>query len=132
MGSGTSYVNYGRNWASASSTPFDRHKFTAFEGGTHVPAFVHYPREVQAGSRSESTATVMDLLPTFLALADSEHPGTPYRGRDVIPPVERRWQLFNLENDPFEQNDISADFPQKYAEMLTSREQYAAESGGIY
>jgi arylsulfatase len=87
LGSATSYVMYGANWASASATPFNRHKATAFEGGTHVPAFVHYPRKVKPGSRSAATGTVMDLLPTFLALAGAHHPGSSYRGREVLAPT---------------------------------------------
>jgi arylsulfatase A-like enzyme len=86
LGSATSYVMYGANWASASATPFFRHKFTAFEGGIHVPAFVHYPKQVARGSRSAAMGTVMDLLPTFLALAGSRHPGTSYKGKEVLQP----------------------------------------------
>jgi arylsulfatase A-like enzyme len=86
LGSARSYVMYGPNWASASATPFNRHKFTAFEGGVHVPAFVHYPRKVAAGTRSEAMGTVMDLLPTFLALAGAQAPGDTYRGKPVLRP----------------------------------------------
>jgi arylsulfatase A-like enzyme len=86
LGSATSYVMYGPNWASAGATPFNRHKFTAFEGGVHVPAFVHYPRKVARGARSNAMGTVMDLLPTFLEIAGSRHPGASYRGQPVLPP----------------------------------------------
>jgi arylsulfatase A-like enzyme len=86
LGRPNSYVMYGPNWASASGSPFFRHKATAFEGGIRVPAFVHFPGQVEEGSRSDETGTVMDLLPTFLALAGAEHPGTSYRGREVLPP----------------------------------------------
>ena len=86
LGSATSYVMYGPNWASASSAPFFRHKFTGFEGGVHVPAFVHYPHKVAAGTRSNAFGSVMDLLPTFLAVAGVQHPGASYRGKPVLPP----------------------------------------------
>ncbi|HXC59225.1 MAG TPA: sulfatase-like hydrolase/transferase, partial [Steroidobacteraceae bacterium] len=86
LGSATSYVMYGANWASASAAPFFRHKFTAFEGGIHVPAFVRYPKKVARGSRSDATGTVMDLLPTFLALAGAPAPGDTYRGKPVLQP----------------------------------------------
>ena len=86
LGSATSYVMYGANWASASATPFNRHKFTAFEGGMHVPAFVLFPGKVAPGSRSDAMGTVMDLLPTFLELAGTHHPGTSYQGHDVLQP----------------------------------------------
>jgi arylsulfatase len=180
LGSATSYVNYGRNWASVSATPFYRHKATAFEGGIHVPAFVHYPRRVAAGARCDATATVMDLFPTFLALAGTRHPGRSYRGREVLPPqgvsllpllfgeaeavhpadhlfgwelyghravrrgrfklvwdqaetpAERRWRLFDLAEDPFEQHDLSVDDPDRYAEMSRGWELYEHENGVIY
>lgn len=86
LGAGNSYVMYGSNWASATEAPFYRHKATGFEGGIRVPAFVHYPRLVAPGTRSNGPAHVMDLLPTFLALAESEHPGNNYRGQPVLQP----------------------------------------------
>ena len=85
LGRPNSYVMYGRNWATVSATPFRRHKSTGFEGGIHVPAFVRYPALVESGSRSDGYATVMDVLPTFLALAGTQHPGTRYRGEPVLP-----------------------------------------------
>jgi arylsulfatase A-like enzyme len=89
LGAGNTYIMYGANWASASATPFNRHKASGWEGGYHVPAFVHYPRKVARGSRSSATGTIMDMLPTFLALAGTEHPGTKFRGRDVLQPRGR-------------------------------------------
>ena len=55
---GTSYVMYGANWASVSASPFNRHKATASKGGVHVPAFVHYPKLVARGTRSDRIGTV--------------------------------------------------------------------------
>jgi arylsulfatase A-like enzyme len=86
LGAANTYVMYGANWASASATPFFRHKATAFEGGTHVPAFVTYSRKIARGSRSNAMGTVMDLLPTFLELAGTRHPGNRYRDREVLTP----------------------------------------------
>lgn len=179
LGSATSYVNYGANWASASATPWNRHKATAFEGGIRVPAFAHFPGRVPRGTRSDEVATIMDLLPTFLALAGSAHPGSPYGGRDVLPPRgtsllpliygdadavrradapfgwelfghrgvrrgewklvwdralpegERRWQLFDLGGDPFEQHDLSRSRPEMLAEMIAVWERYARNNGVI-
>jgi arylsulfatase len=85
IGHRTSYVMYGPNWASASATPFFRHKATTFEGGDHVPAFVNYPRLVKAGTRNDAMGTVRDILPTFLEIAGTKHPGTTYKGRAVLP-----------------------------------------------
>ncbi len=85
IGTATSYIMYGPDWASASAAPFRRHKFTAFEGGIRVPAFVHYRPMVAPGARSAAFGTVMDILPTFLALAGTSHPGTLYRGEEILP-----------------------------------------------
>ena len=85
LGRANSYVMYGANWASVSETPFLRHKATAFEGGNHVPAFVHYKGLVPAGTHATGVSTVMDVLPTFLAIAGTTHPGTQYRGKAIEP-----------------------------------------------
>ncbi len=85
LGQGDSYVMYGPNWARAGSAPFRRTKWTGFEGGTHVPAFVHFKGSVSPGVRSNGLATVMDIFPTFLELAGTQHPGTIYRGQPVLP-----------------------------------------------
>lgn len=85
LGQGDSYVMYGPNWARAGSAPFRRAKWTGFEGGIHVPAFVHFPGVVPANTRNDGFATVLDIFPTFLELAQTEHPGTHYRGRPVLP-----------------------------------------------
>jgi arylsulfatase len=85
LGRATSYVMYGRNWASVSASPFHRHKGTAFQGGVKVPAFVRFPGVVAAGTRSNATGTVRDLLPTFLALAGATPPEATFRGQPVLP-----------------------------------------------
>ena len=78
-----SYVYYGPNWARVGAGPFRGEKGLPAEGGIRVPAFARYPGF--ATGRSDALITVMDLLPTFLALAGTEHPGTTYRGRTVLP-----------------------------------------------
>ena len=180
LGRATSYVMYGPNWASASASPFHRHKATAFEGGVHVPAFVRYPPLVKAGTRSDGVGTVMDVLPTLLELAGARHPGTQYKGREVLPPqgvsllpllsgkstevhasdavfgwelfghravrqgdwkivwdqaapaAQRRWQLFNLASDRYEQRDLSTSNPQQFQHMQQMWEQYDTGNGVIY
>jgi arylsulfatase len=50
-----------------------------------VPAIAWYPSMIESGARTDEFATVMDILPTFLELAETEHPGSEYRGRAVEP-----------------------------------------------
>ena len=180
LGRGNTYVMYGANWASVSAAPFSRHKATGYEGGIHVPAFVHYLGLVKAGTHATGISTVMDILPTALALAGTTHPGTQYRGQQILPvrgasllPLlsgesaaihsqsevfgwelyghrsvrqgdwklvwdqavpsdERRWQLFNVAQDPSERHDLSRTMPDKLAEMLANWDVYASETGVIY
>jgi arylsulfatase A-like enzyme len=180
LGSATSYVMYGANWASASATPWNRHKFTAFEGGTRVPAFAVYPGHITAGTRSNALLTILDVMPTFLELAGTQHPGTLWQGREVLPPqgrsmlpvlrgavaelhpadeefgwelfghravrkgdwklvwdqaapqAQRRWKLYDLATDPFEQNDLSAAHPEKVAELTAQWSRYEERNGVVY
>src|SRR5690606_13930877 len=87
LGAPDSYVMYGPNWARAGSVPFRGAKQTAFEAGIRVPAIAYWPGKVPAGSRSDAFATVMDVLPTLLEVAGTQHPGTTYRGRAVARPL---------------------------------------------
>lgn len=106
LGAGNSYVMYGPNWARAGAVPFRRSKGTAFDGGFHVPAFVHYPQAVAKGARSAALGTVMDLLPTFLDIAGTTHPGTSYRGQPVLPAQGKSlWPLFTGRVEKVHQDD---------------------------
>jgi arylsulfatase A-like enzyme len=83
LGRPNSYVTYGPNWAAASAAPFRGHKFTGFEGGIHVPALVRFPGIVKKSTTSDAFLDVRDVLPTFLELAGTAHPGERYRGKPV-------------------------------------------------
>jgi len=180
LGRANSYVMYGANWASVSETPFNRHKATAFEGGNHVPAFVHFKGTVKSGTHASGMSTVMDVMPTLLAIAGTQHPGTQYHGHEVLPmkgvsmlpmlkgsakaihadtevmgwelfgyrsirqgdwkivwdqalkPDQRKWQLYNVAQDPSEQHDLSAAMPDKLAQMISNWDSYARDNGVIY
>ena len=54
----------------------------AFEPGVAIWVDPEGP----AGTRSDAFGTVMDLLPTFLELANTSHPGTTSSGEPVAPP----------------------------------------------
>lgn len=77
-----SYISQGRFWAPVSNLPFRGVKGATFEGGIRVPAFAVLPSG--ARGRIDAYAHVLDLTPTFLALAGVTHPGTEYRGRSVF------------------------------------------------
>ncbi len=85
IGSGNSFVAVGEGWAQVSSTPFLWYKGRVTEGGLRVPAIVTYPGVIEAGTRSDALASVVDIMPTLLQYAGVEHPGTRYDGREIYP-----------------------------------------------
>lgn len=61
------------------------------EGGVRCPAIIHYP-PLQIDRKIEpSLATVMDIMPTLLDLANVEHPGSSFQGRPVLPMRGKSW-----------------------------------------
>ncbi len=165
-----SYTLLGPNWANAGAPSFKLHKGFPTEGGTHVSAFVYYPRLITAPAISNDFVFIKDIAPTILELAGVEHPGDEYDGRlveqmtgtsflsllegkrhtapDRVTGIEllgKRairsgdwklvhmpapygiddWQLFNVKDDITESRDLSAEYPQKIAELKAHWDAYA-------
>jgi arylsulfatase A-like enzyme len=85
LGGPTSYVWYGPRWAQAATAPSRLHKAFTTEGGIRVVGFATWPGFGRQGQIGTAFATVMDIAPTVLELAGVAHPGTGYRGREVVP-----------------------------------------------
>lgn len=98
MGNANSYIWYGPNWGRAGSGPYRDFKGFATEGGIRVASFVHYPKFQRQAEISNRFASVMDIMPTILDLANTKHPGEEYKGRRVatmkgrslVPYLEKR------------------------------------------
>ncbi len=85
FGRRSSFVDHGRGFGEAATAPFRYLKGSVTEGGLRAAAFVHYPAAVPAGGVSGEFMTFMDIMPTFLEIAGTEHPGAgPYRDGRVI------------------------------------------------
>ncbi|RYP91457.1 hypothetical protein DL770_002396 [Monosporascus sp. CRB-9-2] len=85
MGAGDSYIWYGPEWACASMAPSRGFKTWITEGGIRCPCIVRYPPFGRDQNfQTNSFSTVMDILPTILDIAGVPHPGTRFRGRDVV------------------------------------------------
>jgi len=86
MGKQNSYVELGTGWAQVSSLPFKWYKAFATEGGVRAPAMIHYPKGKKvANGINDNFVSVKDLAPTFLELAEVQHPQTNYKGREILP-----------------------------------------------
>ena len=80
-----SSTDIGPGWAYAAATPLRLFKGYVAQGGIQVPAVIKLPGNMpNAGSRSNRLVSVMDLMPTFLAVADTTYPDV-YKGEVVVP-----------------------------------------------
>jgi arylsulfatase A-like enzyme len=84
FGKVNSFVDHGRGFGESASAPFKNLKGTIDEGGLRAAAFVHYSAAVAGGGVSSAFMSGLDLLPTFMEIAETEHPGvSTFRGREV-------------------------------------------------
>ena len=96
-GSWRSFLCLGPGWASASNTPFRRHKVWVHEGGISTPLIVHWPAGVSArGELRHDVGHVIDFVPTILELAGGRAPKLasgaavpPLPGRSLVPALAR-------------------------------------------
>ena len=58
-------------------------KGTIYEGGLRVPAIIEWPAEITSPRITNFPASVLDIVPTLLAIAAVNHPA-PQRARDGI------------------------------------------------
>ena len=85
MGKPGSYVTTGPGWAHVSNTPFHMYKGFPTQGGIVSPTIAVYPEKIKARTRSDAFATVLDIAPTILELANIVHPAPEFQGRRVHP-----------------------------------------------
>jgi arylsulfatase len=136
----TTFGALGPMWANAANTPFRFWKKETFEGGICTPFIVHWPKGMSArpGSITTHTAHVIDLMPTFAALAGAKYPGhfrgqpvTPFEGKNLLPVLEGKtlgkrgplfwehygaravrqdqWKLVARDGEPWELYDLEED-----------------------
>ena len=74
MGSPSSFVSYGPQWAEASSAPFKYFKTYPTEGGLIAPMVISGPQVKNKGQITHGFATVVDLAPTIYEYANVEYP----------------------------------------------------------
>jgi arylsulfatase A-like enzyme len=78
IGRGNSYVWYGPHWANASTAPSRLYEGFSSEGGIRVPMILRYPaltvKDSPVRGIEHSFATVMDIYPTIVELAQTEVP----------------------------------------------------------
>jgi arylsulfatase len=105
MGTANSFIAYGPQWAHASSGVNSFYKGYSAEGGIHTPMIVKMPFQKGGKGVVPAFSTVMDLAPTFLALAGTSYPSlyqgrrvAPYKGTSLLPFLEGKRTEVHDEN----------------------------------
>ena len=83
------WLAYGNH---AGYTPFREGKATSFDGGTRSACVMSYPGHIPAGTNSDTTFAIVDMLPTFARLAQADVPDNAIDGKDV-------WELITRQSD---------------------------------
>ena len=60
-----------KNRAGGSAGLFRDGKFTTWEGGIRMPAFIHWPNHILSGSRTMQVACTIDIFATMISLANA-------------------------------------------------------------
>lgn len=172
-----SSVDLGPGWAYGIAAPFRLMKGYQSQGGVLSPLIVKPPKDWKIHqSHIKKPVHVMDVMPTFLELADIEHPVSEptaelleMQGVSMIPLIkgekgidfdERgfgselfgvrayrkgewkilklpvpygtgKWQLYNLNSDPGEKNDLAQNHPDILDELSNQWEVYAQQNGVV-
>jgi len=81
-----SFIDHGLGFGEAATAPLKYFKGRLAEGGIRGAALIRYPSVITEPRIDGTYLTVMDILPTFLEIAGTEHPGAGvYKGRDIMP-----------------------------------------------
>ena len=69
-----------------SNLPFRGGKHSVFEGGTHLPTVVHWPKGKVTSRTWDGLCGALDMFPTLMAMADLKMPETrPLDGKNIWP-----------------------------------------------
>ena len=149
----------GRGWANLSNTPFRMYKRYTHEGGVATPLIVHWPKGVRArGELRHAPGHLIDIAPTCLAAAGLTPKGMegesllPVFARDrkqertlfwehegnravrrgsykLVALHDSPWELYDMDRDRSELNDLSSAMPGKLRELERAYEAWASRVG---
>lgn len=85
IGTSSSFVSCGDDWANVSNTPFRKFKSQEFEGGIATPLIVHWPAGINSeGRKIRDIVHIMDIMPTCLEVAGVTYP-SEFENRRLLP-----------------------------------------------
>ncbi len=75
IGSLTRWTSLGPDWANVSNVPLRYFKNYSHEGGIKTPLIAYWPDGIKEGNQISNTPLhLIDLMPTFVELADANYP----------------------------------------------------------
>ncbi len=87
LGSATSNIFVGMNWATLSNTPFQHFKHHTEEGGIATPLIAHWPRGIDParnGGFVREPGHLIDIMATLVDVAHARYPGS-VAGKPIVP-----------------------------------------------
>jgi len=93
MGTASSFVSYGPQWAQAGAAPFRLFKYYSTEGGIVAPLIISGNHVERKPGLQKTFITVLDLAPTFLDLAGIKYP-LNYDNERVTPMMGESFDSF--------------------------------------
>lgn len=85
VGTAGSFESQSKNWSFLSNAPLRAYKDYVYEGGISTPFIAWFPGRVAAGRIAQGTGHIIDLAPTFYALANVPYPAQNAAGRPTLP-----------------------------------------------
>ncbi|OUU78528.1 MAG: hypothetical protein CBC38_07415 [Gammaproteobacteria bacterium TMED78] len=105
-----SWIDHGEGFAEAASAPFKYFKGRLSEGGLRSAGFISFPKAITQPSIDHTFLTYMDLFPTLLDIAGTQHPGAGnYKGREILPIIGKSFwpYLLNETNYVHDEEDVA-------------------------
>jgi arylsulfatase len=104
-GPADTYIEYGKNWANVSDTPFREYKHWVHEGGIATPLIAHWPAGINGKNElRHQPGHLIDLMATCVDLSGAAYPRT-YKG-NKIKPMEGRSLAPAFANKPIQREAI--------------------------
>ncbi|WP_447768081.1 arylsulfatase [Sphingobacterium faecium] len=94
VGTTGSYESQSKNWSYASNTPYKAFKDYTYEGGINTPFIAWFPNRISAHTIKNGEGHIIDLAPTFYALAGAKYPKiykgikpNDLKGKNLLPVI---------------------------------------------
>lgn len=101
-----------------------RSKGSPYDAGVRSPIIYSWPARIKP-TVSDSLVSSVDVVPTILAVAGAAPPKKAIPGMNLLPVMEGKAmeaELYDLLNDPFEQNNLYGKLPEVYESLRVKLE----------